>query len=399
MLLCAMAFRRIPLLLVLVLSLAGLLTPALSPAVALAAEPAAKPRPKPKPASPAPPPPLPGADQDPLVVPLGADEGILVDAGTGKVLWQANDTAPRAPASLTKIMTALVVLRRADLNAVSTITPDAVAVGGSETYAPAGTTMTVGDMLWNLLLISGNDTAVALAHTVSPDGTVDGFATLMNQDAAAYGATASHFGNPHGLDQAGHQSTARDLALLTMVAMQNPTFAQMVGTVHHTVPWGGSDHPLTNHDRLLTLFPGTIGVKTGYTDNSGQALVSEVSRGGTTLLAVVMGAKSPGGYNDSEQLYTWGFAHLGELEGKSTDTIKPRIPPALSEPKIAPGQAGAALTAHDAAPAQTMSAAHEPVRGASLAAPLLVFLAASMCLWWCLAVRRRTRQREARALA
>jgi D-alanyl-D-alanine carboxypeptidase (penicillin-binding protein 5/6) len=277
----------------------------------------------------------PGPDANPLPAPLGVAEGILVDPANGKVLWSENDTVPRAPASLTKIATAMVVLQRGDLNAVATVTPDAAAVGGSETFVPAGTTMTVEDMLWGLLVVSGNDMAVALAHAISPDGTVAGFAALMNQDAAAVGATSSNFVNPHGLDAPGHVSSARDLALLTMVDMRNPLFAQMVGTVSHAVTWGGKPQLLINHNKLLTLFPGAIGVKTGYTNDAGWALDSEVTRNGRTLLAVVMGATSPAGYGDSEALYNWGFANLDTLEAQATDRLAPGSVPPVAPPAAA----------------------------------------------------------------
>lgn len=296
----------------------------------------------------------PGPDGDPLPAPLGVDEGILVDASTGAVLWQVNDTVPRPPASLTKIATAMVVLQRANLNQIATVTPDAAAVGGSVTYAPAGATMTVEDMLWGLLMVSGNDMAVALAHAVSPDGSISGFATLMNQDAAAIGASGTTFVNPHGLDAPGHVSTARDLALLTMVDMQNPTFAQIVGTRQHSVAWEGVSHPMTNHNKLLELYPGTIGVKTGYTDGAGNALISEATRNGATLLSVVMGTKSPAGYADSEALYNWGFANLSALEAQSTDRLTPkplpRVAPAAqpapakdTTPRQAAGEAGSSV--------------------------------------------------------
>lgn len=289
--------------------------------------------------------PQPGPNANPLPPPLGVASGILVDPASGKVLWSQDDTLPRAPASLTKIATALTVLRRADLSATGLVTNDAVNVGGSELGAPAGTTMTVGDMLWGLLMVSGNDMAVALAHTISPDGTVAGFVSLMNGDAATAGAASSTFVNPHGLDAPGHQSTARDLALLTMEAMRYPLFAQIVATQQHVLIWGGGAHLITNHNKMLAQFPGTIGVKTGYTSESGSALVTEVTRDGRTLLAVVLGAHSPAGYRDSEALYNWGFANLGALEAQAIDTITPNPLPAIAPPRPAPGPARAAAPA------------------------------------------------------
>jgi serine-type D-Ala-D-Ala carboxypeptidase (penicillin-binding protein 5/6) len=274
------------------------------------------------------PPPPPGPDGNPLAAPLGVDEGILVDPSNGKVLWALNDNDPRPPASLTKILTALVVLERGNLDDTQTVTDEAYNAPGANTYAKPGWTYSVQDMLWALLLVSGNDMAISLAQRVSPDGTVAGFVQLMNERAAALGATSTVMVNPHGMDAPGHVSTARDLALLTMVAMKDPTFATMVGTVQHSIPWDGGDHThlLVNHNKLLTLYPGTIGVKTGYTNGSGNSLASEAIRDGHTLLAVVLNAKSPAGYNDSKALYDWGFLNFDALEARATDVIVPLTP-------------------------------------------------------------------------
>jgi len=265
--------------------------------------------------------------------------GILVDPTNGKVLWSVNENQPRSPASLTKILTALVVLDRSDLAATVTITQADYQTPGANTYARPGWTYSIDDLLWGLLLVSGNDMAIALARTVSPDGTVSGFVRLMNSEAASLGATSTAMMNPHGLDAPGHVSTARDLALLTMAAMKNPTFASIVGSVRHAIPWDGGVHAhlLVNHNRLLTLYPGTIGVKTGYTSDSGHSLASEVTRDGHTLLAVVLDAKSPGGYNDSIALYNWGFANLDVLEARAAEVIVPATPP-----HFAPDVSGAA---------------------------------------------------------
>lgn len=293
-----------------------------------------------------------GPEANPLPVPLGVATGILVDAANGKVLWQENDTVPRAPASLTKLVTAMVVLSRANLDATAPVTPDAVAVGGSEVEAPAGTAMTIRDMLWGLLLVSGNDMAVALAHAVGGDGSqgsqgMANFVGLMNTDAAAVGATGSHFANPDGLDDPGHVATARDLALVSLLDLRNPMFAQMVGAVTHTLAWDGQEHVLSNHNKLLTMYPGTIGIKTGYTSQAGWDLASAVTRKGVTLLAVVMGTRSPAGYDDSEALYNWGFANLAAIEARSTDTLSPKPLPFVAHPAAAAAAGRAAPDATD----------------------------------------------------
>jgi D-alanyl-D-alanine carboxypeptidase len=333
----------------------------------------------------------PGPDANPLAAPLGVEGGILVDASNGKVLWSLNDSVERPPASLTKIVTGLVVLQRAKLDDSQVITQDAHDAPGNRSNIKVGQTFSVQDLLWGLLIVSGNDAAIALAHRVSPDGTVSGFVNLMNQTAAAYGATSTHFANPHGMDAPGHLTTARDLALLTMVAMRDPTFSRMVGTVRHEVPWTDTMHEALNHNRLLSSFPGTVGVKTGYTSGAGNSLVTEVTRNGTTLLAVVLGARSPAGYNDSKALYNWGFANLATLEARSTDTILPLTPPVkATEP--ARNQAKApAPKAHEPAPVRLP--ANRPVSERSpVGTDQILFgaICASLCAAWILGVRRRS---------
>lgn len=337
------------------------------------------------PAPPVPLPPPPGPDGNPLPAPLGVDEGILVDPSNGKVLWEVNDNQPRPPASLTKILTALVVLQRARLDDTQTVTDEAYNAPGANTYAKPGWIYSVEDMLWGLLLVSGNDMAISLAQRVSPDGTVAGFVQLMNEQAAALGATSTVMVNPHGMDAPGHVSTARDLALLTMVAMKDPTFARMVGTVQHSLPWDGGQHThlLVNHNKLLTLYPGTIGVKTGYTNGSGNSLASETTHDGHTLLAIVLNAKSPAGYSDSKALYDWGFLNFDALEARATDVIVPLIAP--STEAAAAKKAGAPLD-EAAAPAVPGS---RPLRDAvPLDNVLIGVMIASVIGAWFLSRRR-----------
>ena len=333
--------------------------------------------------------PPPGPDDNPLPDPLGVTSGILVDPANGTVLWSVNENEPRPPASLTKILTALVVLDRANLGDTVTITQEDYQTDGANTYALPGWTYSVEDLLWGLLLVSGNDMAIALAHAASPDGTVAGFVRLMNADAASLGATSTQMANPHGLDAPGHVSTARDLALLTMVAMRNPTFATMVGTSRHNFPWDGGVHThlLVNHNKLLTQFPGTIGVKTGYTNDSGNSLASEVTRDGHTLLAVVLDAKSPAGYNDSMAVYNWGFANFDVLEARSGETIVPGSLPPHPAPAAAPAGAGRQAAGHAVAPG-VAAAADTDVHPVSdhrgwVNLLLMCLLAASIvAAWW-----------------
>lgn len=254
--------------------------------------------------------------------PVGMSAGILVDLETGKVLWGRNERAPQAPASLTKILTALVVLERINLDQQAVITPDARAAPGARTYAEQGWTFSVRELLWGMLLQSGNDAAIALAHRASPDGSVEGFMRLANARAAEMGARDTHFRNPHGYDSPGHLTTARDLALITSAAMREPVFAEMVASRTHRLTWGdGQPHTFFNHNKMLARYPGTVGVKTGFTSAAGHCLASAVTRDGATLVAVVL--KSPSHYAESAALYDWAFANLSALRARSTDTIRP----------------------------------------------------------------------------
>lgn len=246
--------------------------------------------------------------------------GILIDLQSQKVLWAKDAQTKRSPASLTKILTALTVLETANLQDTAAISKAARNVPGGRTYAEEGWTFTVQDLLWGLLLQSGNDAAITLAEKVSPDGTVAGFMKLANARAVELGATDSNFMNPHGLDEPGHTTTARDLAIITAAAMQNPIFAQMVASKTRNVPWGdGSQRTFINHNKMLWRTPGAIGVKTGFTNEAGNSLVSAVRRNGSTLVAVVMG--TPRHYEESNALYDWGFANLETLKSRSTSDV------------------------------------------------------------------------------
>jgi serine-type D-Ala-D-Ala carboxypeptidase (penicillin-binding protein 5/6) len=249
--------------------------------------------------------------------------GILVDMDTGTVLWSRDERAVRAPASLTKIITALVAIEHLNPDDQVTITPEARNAPGSRIYAEQGWTFKARDLLWGLLLQSGNDAAIALAQKASPDGTVAGFMKLENDKLKRIGATDTAFKNPHGYDQPGHVTSARDLALMTMAAMRNPLFKEIVSSRTHAIPWGdGTQHLLINHNKLLSRYPGTIGVKTGYTGDAGNCLASAVSRDGHTLIAIVLG--SPSHYVESMALYNWGFANLAALRAASTEVIQPK---------------------------------------------------------------------------
>lgn len=230
-----------------------------------------------------------------------AQAAIVVHPETGTVLYEKNADARLGIASTTKIMTALVVLEHCALDEPVEILPEYTAVEGSSMYLRAGETYTVEELLYGMMLVSGNDAAVALAcHTA---GSVQAFADMMNDKARALGMTGSAFQNPSGLDAEGHYSTARDMAALTCAAMANDTFCAIVATERATV--GGQT--LVNHNRLLRCYDGAIGVKTGYTKASGRTLVSCAQRGTTRFVCVTL--SDPDDWNDHTRLLDWAFAN------------------------------------------------------------------------------------------
>lgn len=255
---------------------------------------------------------------------VGMASGILVDIESGKILWAREHESPRPPASLTKIMTALVVLDRLKLSDRVVITREARYADGARIYAEEGWTFSVEDLLWGLMLESGNDAAIALAQKASPDGTLEGFVKLMNDKAQKLGATGSTFRNPHGLDEPGHATTARDLALIAAAAMRNKTFANITGTQVHKIPWAdGSQRTFTNGNKLLANYQGAIGIKTGFTNGAGKALASAVRRDGSTLVAMVLG--SPDHYQETIMLHDWAFANLPMLQGRPLGVVQPVV--------------------------------------------------------------------------
>jgi len=232
---------------------------------------------------------------------------VLMDAGTGQVLYGRNAHLPWPPASTTKIMTALVALDQMPLDARITITPAVARFRvGAVVGLPAGARIPLRDLLYALLLASGNDAALAIAEGVA--GTVPAFVDRMNAKAAQLGAFQTHFTSPHGLYDREHYSTAYDLALITRVALENPTFRQIV----HTRAWtldlpGRAPRRLINHNRLLARYPGADGVKTGYVHQSGQTLVASATLHGWRLIAVVLDSRRI--YTDASRLLDYGFAH------------------------------------------------------------------------------------------
>ena len=236
------------------------------------------------------------ADDEPKV---SAGAFVLMEAGTGEVLLEKNDDERMLIASTTKIMTALVVLEHENLDEEVTICPEWTNIEGSSMYLAAGQSYTVRELLYGMMLASGNDAAVALAcHTA---GSVDAFAALMNAEAASLGCTNTHFENPNGLDSDGHYSSARDLAVITRKAIQNDDFCSIVSCKSITI----GSNTFSNHNRLLRECEGVFGVKTGYTEAAGRSLVTCCEREGMTLICVTL--SDPDDWDDHAALYDWAY--------------------------------------------------------------------------------------------
>lgn len=233
---------------------------------------------------------------------ISAECAILIDGETGRVLYEKQAEEKSLIASTTKIMTALVICEQTNVLDRVKIPKEAVGIEGSSMYLKEGEVLTVQELLYGLMLQSGNDAAVALA--IYCGGTVEGFTELMNDKAHRLGMTQSHFANPNGLDSPGNYSTARDMAILTAYAMQNPIFAQTVSTKTITI----GERCLRNHNKLLWQLEGANGVKTGYTKAAGRILISSVTRMGRQLIAVTFNA--PDDWQDHKTLIEDGFSRF-----------------------------------------------------------------------------------------
>ena len=236
---------------------------------------------------------------------VSATAAMLMDADTGAVLYEKNADRRMLIASTTKIMTALVALEQAPLEKEITVT-DRHMVEGSSMYLAVGETVSVEQLLYGLLLCSGNDAALALAEVCC--GSVEAFVDEMNRKAAQLGMEHSSFANPNGLDDDNHFSTARDMACLAACAAGSPLFVRLCSTMQVST----AGRTMSNHNRLLKSLDGCVGMKTGYTMAAGRTLVSCVVRGGRTLVAVTL--QDGNDWADHEALYEYGFDQIRSEE-------------------------------------------------------------------------------------
>ena len=240
---------------------------------------------------------------------LLASAAVLVDGKTGRVLWARNAHERRHVASTTKIMTALLALRQLQPHDIVTVDKSVPRVPLVREGLRAGERVQAWKLFYSLLLFSGNDDALALA--IAADGDKWTFIRSMNAEAKKLGLHDTHFSTPSGVKDADNYSSAWDLAALTRVAMRNSRFRQLVQTRIEHVKWSAPTFAkiYLNNNRLLGTYAGADGVKTGYTHRSGPCLVASATRGGVSLIAVVL--NSPDMYADTKRLLDFGFASVG----------------------------------------------------------------------------------------
>lgn len=213
---------------------------------------------------------------------------VVIDRNTNTILYGKNENTKRKMASTTKILTATIIIENCNLNETIEISKKAASTGGSRLGLKSGDKITINDLLYGLMLRSGNDAAVALAEYAG--GNVETFAGLMNKKASELGLKNSHFETPHGLDSEQHYTTAYELALLSNYALKNKTFSQIVGTKTYTISINGFSKTISNTNELLGNLNGVYGVKTGFTNGANRCLVTACKRENIDIICVVLGA-------------------------------------------------------------------------------------------------------------
>ncbi len=237
---------------------------------------------------------------------VSAKSAVLMEADSRDIVFEKDAHTPMPMASTTKIMTALVAIENGDLEKTVAVSDTAIGVEGSSIYLKSGEKLTLEELLYAVLLESANDAATAVAVEVG--GSVEGFAQMMNKKAESLGLEATHFTNPHGLDDEEHYTTAADLAKIAAAALENETFLKIVSTYKTTIPGSEYDRVLVNHNRLLKTYDGAIGVKTGFTKRCGRCLVSAAERDGVRLVAVTLSA--PDDWRDHAAMLDYGFTQF-----------------------------------------------------------------------------------------
>lgn len=237
---------------------------------------------------------------------ISARGAALYEVSTGRLLYEHNGDDRLPMASTTKVMTALLALESGDLSAQVCVPDEAVGMEGSSIYLARDETMQLRDLLYGLMLSSGNDAAVSIAAHLG--GTQEAFAERMNERAAEMGCTNTHFVNPNGLPNDAHYTTAADLGLIAAHAMRNGAFREIVSTSYYRAESGDIARTFKNKNKLLWQYEGGNGVKTGFTKAAGRCLVFSAEREGMTLVGALLNA--PDMWNDAAKLLDFGFASI-----------------------------------------------------------------------------------------
>lgn len=253
-----------------------------------------------------------------------ARAAILIERNTGTVLLQHNAQEALPMASTTKVMTALMALEYGKLDEVVTVGRNAYGVPGTSIYLSLGEQITLRDLLYGLMLSSGNDAAVAIAEHIG--GNTENFCRMMTQRAAELGCMNTVFVNPHGLPVHGHHTTAYDLALIAREAMKHNLFRQIVSTQRASIPWEGRSYSriLNNKNKLLVSYEGATGIKTGYTKAAGRCLVFGAQRAGMEVIGVVLNCSD--WFDEAARLMDLGFGQYEMFRALDEGQILRAIP-------------------------------------------------------------------------
>jgi D-alanyl-D-alanine carboxypeptidase len=242
---------------------------------------------------------------------VSANNAVLIDQSSGKVLYEKKGNEQQSIASITKIMTAIIAIESGKWKEKAKTSRRAIYTEGSSIYLEQGEIMTIEDLTYGLMLRSGNDAAVAISEHIG--GSEEGFVYLMNEKARWLGMLNTHFDNPHGLDSSHHYSSAYDMAMLMRYAMNNDQFRKVTGTT--TYQADNRTYSWRNKNKLLTqYYDACVGGKTGYTKKTGRTLVTAAHKDGVDLIAVTLNA--PDDWQDHMSMYEWGFAQY-DSKGKA----------------------------------------------------------------------------------
>jgi D-alanyl-D-alanine carboxypeptidase (penicillin-binding protein 5/6) len=255
-----------------------------------------------------------------LEIPLSASSAILMDRSTGRVLYARNINSKMPMASTTKIMTALLAIKKGDLDSYVKVPTEAVGVEGSSIYLQYGEKILLRDLVYGLMLRSGNDSAVAIAHHVGKS--VEEFVDMMNEEAKRLGANNTNFMNPNGLHHDKHYTTAYDLALITREALRNQAFREVTKTKLWVAKREGHKY-FYNKNKTLSQYKDGDGVKTGYTRAAGRCLVTSATRNDMQLIAVVL--NDPNWFNDCFKMLDFGFDNYKSTKVFGKDEITKKV--------------------------------------------------------------------------